>query len=193
MKNPLLSLMRRFRRSEDGVAAIELALFSPLLALLLLGGYDLARYESIRANVDRVGFSVADVTSQYKELNNDAMALIFKATGASMPSYTSGANGVTILTSVYLDASNVARVKWQCYSSAGSAWKSKFGTEGQVAAVPSGLLADTKDNIMVAEVYYRFDPIFNKFLQGSQTIYIASMYRPRLGSLTTKPTGTACL
>ncbi|GLK68268.1 TadE/TadG family type IV pilus assembly protein [Hansschlegelia plantiphila] len=183
----LKAVFGRFRRSEKGVAALELALCAPFLALLLLGGYDVARFVGIRSNVDKVGFSVADVTSQYKELSAASMTQIFKITGSSMPSYVSGTNGVTILTSVYLDSSSKAKVKWQCYSSAGAAWKSKIGVEAGTAAVNSALLADVNDNLMVAEVYYKFTPLFSQFFKNGFMIYTSSMYRPRLGALTTKP------
>jgi Flp pilus assembly protein TadG len=186
-RRPILGrLPARFRRSDSGLAAIETALFAPLLALLLLGGYDLARYVSIRSSVDKVGFSVADVTSQYRELTDTAMRQVFMVTAASMPTYTSGTNGVTVLTSIYLDRTT-PKVKWQCYSTTGTNWSSKVGTSGGTAAVNAALLADTNDNLMVAEVFYQFKPLLSTFFKSSFTIYTSSIYRPRLGTLTTKP------
>lgn len=182
----LQRLGARFRRSESGLAALETALFAPVLALLLLGGYDVARFISIRANVDKVGFSVADVTSQYKELNEYAMRQIFMVTAASLPSYVSGTNGVTVLTSVYLDGTT-PKVKWQCYSTTGTTWTSKIGSSGGTAAVNSALLADANDNLMVSEVFYQFTPILSAFFKNGFMIYTSSIYRPRLGTLTTKP------
>ncbi|MFC3693511.1 TadE/TadG family type IV pilus assembly protein [Chenggangzhangella methanolivorans] len=182
----LRAKLARFRRSETGLAALETALFAPVLGLLLLGGYDVARFVSIRSNVDKVGFSVADVTSQYRELTSAAMRQVFMVTGSSMPNYTSGTNGVTILTSVYLD-NKTPKVKWQCYSTTGTAWTSKIGVEGNTAAVNTALLADANDNLMVSEVYYRFTPVLSTFFKNGFMIYTSSIYRPRLGTLTTKP------
>lgn len=180
------SLGQRFRRSESGLAALETALFAPVLSLLLLGGYDVARFVSIRSGVDKVGFAVADVTSQYKELNAAAMRQVFMVTAASLPSYTSGTNGVTVLTSIYLDKTT-PKVKWQCYSTNGSSWTSKIGAEGGTAAVSADLLADANDNLMVSEVFYRYTPVLSAFFKNSFMIYTTSVYRPRLGTLTTKP------
>lgn len=182
----LIPLLRRLRRSTEGLAAVEFAMFAPVLGLLLLGGYDLSRFIIARANVDKVGFSVADVTSQYEQLNPTTMEQIFKITGSSLQSYVSGTNGVTILTSIYLDSAGVPRVRWQCYSSAAT-WKSAIGAEGGVAAVNANLLADVNDNVMTSEVYFRFTPVFSRFFKDSVTLYTASIYRPRLGALTTKP------
>jgi Flp pilus assembly protein TadG len=182
----LLGRLAALRRSESGLAAIEFALMAPFMGLLLLGGYDVARFVSIRSGVDKVGFSVADVTSQYKELNSSTMAQIFKITGASLKTYQSGVNGVTILTSVYLD-DKTPKVRWQCYSSSGSKWKSAIGAEGAKAAVDAALLADANDNLIVSEVHYRFEPLFMTFFKESIDLHTQSLYRPRLGALTQKP------
>lgn len=183
----LRSALARLRRSDRGVAAVEMALFAPFLAMLLLGGYDLARFISIRAGVDKVGFSVADVTAQYQELTSDAMTEIFRITGSTLTSYQSGVNGVTMLSSIYLDtASNKAKVRWQCASSA-STYASKIGTAGGDAAIDKLLLADGNDNVMVAEVFYKYKPVLSIFFKGDFDIYTSSVYRPRLGALTIKP------
>lgn len=177
----------RFHRSDDGVAALEFAMFAPVLSLLLLGGFDVARYIAIRADVDKVGFSVADVTAQYDDLTPAAMTQVFKITGSSLKTYVSGTNGLTILTSVYLDASGKPKVRWQCASSASALWPSKVGVPSGTAAVSAGLLADTNDNLMVAEVFYKFTPVFARFFKNGFDMYTTSIFRPRLGSLTTKP------
>ncbi len=182
-----MSVLRRFRRSEGGLAAMEFALLAPMLTVLLLGGYDLARFVRARSAVDKVGFSVADVTSQYDQISAQAMKEIFLITGSSLPDYVSGTNGVTILTSVVLDSSSKPIVKWQCYSSAGTSWKSKVGASGANATINSGLLQDANYNIIVSEVYFRYTPVFAKFMSSAFDIYTQQTYRPRLGSLTTKP------
>ena len=182
----LPKVFTRLRRSESGLAAIEIALFAPILGLLLLGGYDVARYISIRTGVDKVAFSVADVTAQYKQLTAAAMRQVFLITGTSLTSYSSGTNGVTVLTSVYLDKTT-PKVSWQCYSSSGTGWTSKIGVAGGTATIDSSLLADVNDNVMVAEVFYKFTPVFSNFFKDSFMIYSSAVFRPRLGSLTSKP------
>jgi len=182
----LLAVIRRFRRSDDGVAATELALAAPFLLMLLLGGYDVSRYILIHKKVSQVGFSVSDVTAQYTTLTTAAMAQVFQITGQILPTYVSGKTGVTIVTSVYLSG-NQPKVSWQCYSTSGTSWKSKIGITGGNANISSGLLSDAKDNIIVSEVYYKFDPIFKVIFESSSEIYSKSLFRPRLGALTTKP------
>lgn len=177
-----------FGKCDRGLAALELALYAPVLCFLMLGGFDLARFISIRAGVDKVGFSVADVTAQYDELTPKAMEEIFKITGSTLTAYKSGSNGLTVLSSLYLDtAAKKAKVRWQCASSASTQFPSKIGVAGGDAAIDKALLADGNDNVMVAEVFYKFKPVLSAFFKGDFTIYTSSTYRPRLGALTTKP------
>jgi Flp pilus assembly pilin Flp len=187
---PLARLLSRFRRSERGLAAVEFALIAPFLSLLLLGGYDVSRYVLIHGQVEKVGFSVSDVTAQYdnepgsNKLNSAALRQVFLITGQTLPSYKSGVNGVTIITSVYL-SNTTPKVSWQCYSTAGTTWKSKVGSPGGNATVPSGLLADASDRLIVSEVYYKYKPVFGFVFKNGFDIYTKSMYRPRLGTADT--------
>jgi Flp pilus assembly pilin Flp len=186
----LARLLSRFRRSERGLAAVEFALTAPFLCLLLLGGFDLSRFILLHGQVEKVGFSVSDVTAQYdnepgsNKLNSAALRQVFLITGQTLPSYQSGVNGVTIITSVYLN-NTTPKVGWQCSSTANTTWKSKIGAPGGNATIPSGLLADASDRLIVSEVYYKYTPIFGYFFPNGFDIYSKSMYRPRLGTADT--------
>ncbi|MFD1331190.1 TadE/TadG family type IV pilus assembly protein [Methylopila musalis] len=178
--------LSRLRRSDSGVAATELALCAPFLLLLLLGGVDLARYANAYDKVGKIAFSVTDVTAQYKSLTIDGLKQVFLISGQNLPGYVSGTNGVTILSSLYLDGTT-PKVRWQCASTKGSKWSSKIGVEAGTANVSATLFGDAKDNVVVAEVYYQFKPIFAYSISGTQDVYAKGLFRPRLGALNTKP------
>jgi hypothetical protein len=52
------------RRRQRGLAAVELALITPLMMLIVMGGYDLYRYVQASAIIDRVAFTLAYELSQ---------------------------------------------------------------------------------------------------------------------------------
>ena len=52
------------RRRQRGLAAVELALITPLMMLIVMGGYDLYRYVQTNAIIDRVAFTLAYELSQ---------------------------------------------------------------------------------------------------------------------------------
>ncbi|GLK76075.1 hypothetical protein GCM10008171_13290 [Methylopila jiangsuensis] len=183
---PFRRLLARLRRSESGLAATELALCAPMLLLLTLGGADLARYANAYDKVGKIAFSVTDVTAQYQSLTADGVKQVFLISGQNLPGYVSGKTGVTILSSLYLDGTT-PRVRWQCASTKGTKWASKIGSEGGIASVGANLFGDAKDNVVVAEVYYQFTPIFSYFISGTQDVYAKGLFRPRLGALNTKP------
>lgn len=113
------------------------------------------------------------------------------------------AKGYVIVTSVYQDATQGAIVKWQyscapatsslntagiCPTGTGITMPpSKVGTSvGSAATLPHNLTLNTGENVIVAEVYFDFTPMFlDSFL--AQTLYRAVVYKPRIGSLVTAP------
>ncbi|GBD48010.1 TadE/TadG family type IV pilus assembly protein [Methylopila sp. Yamaguchi] len=181
--------LRDLKRSESGVAAIELALAAPLLALLLLGGIDLTRYTLAVHKVMGIGFAVSDVASQYKakELNTQALNQIYRISSENFSSYVSGSTGVTMLTSVYLADDGSVKVRWQCKSASVADWRSKIGSPGGAAAFDKNMLIDSNDNIIISEVYYKYSPMFTLFSTTKIDIYSKAMFRPRLGGLTDNP------
>lgn len=178
---------QRLRREESGVAAVEFGLFAPMLLVLLLGGVDVTRFVLVRNKVAKVGFAMSDVAAQYKQIGAEALKQIWLIPNRTMPAFVTGTTGVTVLTAVGMDASSVYRVTWQCYSTNGTAWASKVGSAGTVANIPAGLLIDDNDNVIVAEVFFKFEPMFKLFYARGFDIYSKGMFRPRLGTLTTKP------
>lgn len=186
MTPAILNHLARFRRQDRGLAAVEFALLAPFLCALLLSGYEVARFVGIRSGVDKVGFSVADVTSQYDQLSAKALSEIFRISGESLSGYASGSTGVTILTSVTL-VNKKPTVKWQCYSTNQSTWTSKIGKTNGAANINSALLADAADNVMISEVYFKYKPLFTASVVKPFDMYTSSLYRPRLGSLTVSP------
>ena len=181
--------LRQLKRSDSGVAAVELALASPLLALLLLGGADLTRYTLAVHKVMGISFAVSDVASQYKgdELNDKALNQVYRISSENFSSYVSGSTGVTMLTSVYLASDGAVKVRWQCKSATVAGWASKIGSTGGNADFDKNMLLDINDNIIISEVYYKYSPLFKLFSTSKIDVYSKAMFRPRLGGLTTKP------
>ena len=77
MTKHFMKIFRRYRKSERGIAAVEFALVSPILFLLLLGGVEVGRYILVHQKVEKMAYSVSDVVSQLEadadERNNAAL------------------------------------------------------------------------------------------------------------------------
>jgi hypothetical protein len=77
----------------------------------------------------------------------------------------------------------VTKISWQCHGGGTQARDSRIGEVGDTVSLPGGLTIDADDNVIVAEVYYRYEPVFD-MLPIADEVYKTAVFRPRLGALT---------
>ncbi len=179
-----MNLIKKFIFANGGVAAIEFALSFPLLALLLFGTVDGARYVLITQKVERVAATLSDVTSQSDTITSTQLGQIITAAGQVLQPYDFAADGYAIISSVTKTGANAPVVNWQ-YRSTGTIQTSHIGVSGGAATMPANFTIAAGETVIVAEVFYAYKPILNGYLYNNNQIYRTSIYKPRLGSLTT--------
>jgi len=186
--------MRFFRqiggivRAEGGMAAMEFAFAAPILLFLLLNGVEMSRALLIHQKAEKVAYTVSDVVAQSSVLTTGQLNQIVAAGAQIMEPYAFGADGVIVISSVYQGTGIVAPVvRWQ-YVGGGSLQRaSRIGVLNGTALLPDGLVLNAKDNIIVAEVFYRPTAAFLSESWTTAEIYKAAIFKPRLGALTTPP------
>lgn len=183
-------LVRHFAKSEEGVAYLEFAITIPFLIALLMGAIEITRYILITQKVEKVAVTIADVVSQGSTVSNADLNNIITASQQVMLPYTFGSNGYVIITSVKqtgaYTVSNPPRVNWQ-YTGGGT-WTqtSQVGSPGTAATLPNSMTLFDKDNVIVTEVYYNFQPILStNGVIGTTPLYKVGVFKPRLGDLST--------
>ncbi len=180
--------LRTYGGCERGVAALEFAIVTPFLILLLLGGFEMARFLIVQQKAEKIAFSVADVTAQYESVTSTEISQVFAAVEQIMKPHPFNTNGRVILSSVYNpDGTEKPKVRWQCENAGALNVVSKVGKVGNDATLPQTFLLDEKDNLIVTEVFYRFTPVFKTIFTGPFVVYRTAMFRPRLGALTSAP------
>ena len=182
--------VRRFLRSQRGVAATEFALTVPIWATLLLGTADGAYCMIINERTDRIAYTVSNIVTQQQNVSIAQLNAITLAAGQLMQPFTFGANGVVIVTSIYKPSGQTPVIEWQ-YTGGGTLGRtSKIGKPGGgTVALPTGLTLNDNDNIITTEVYYVFTPMFVKAaILSAGDVYRVAIYRPRLSQLITPPT-----
>jgi len=183
--NPL----RRFVRSERGLAAVEFALTLPIWTTMVLGCTDGAYCMLVNQRVDRIAYTVTDIVTQYQTMTKAELGNITLAAGQLMQPFTFGNNGVVIVTSVYKPAGQNPTICWQYTGGGGLARASKIGTVGGTPNLPNGLTLNDNDNVIISEAYYVYTPMFiNGGLFKGGDVYRVAVYKPRLSQLTTPPT-----
>lgn len=184
-----LRSLRRFGKDERGVAAIEFALVLPIMALLLLGCFEVPRFVMIYQKIARTSSGVADLVSQADDpITNDQMTDVFSASKMMMQPYDLQTNGAVIVSSINNPTGGTGvKITWQRRNGTVTTL-SKLGAQGATPTnIPAGLTPALDEELLTAEVYFNYTPIFKTYIyQGSQ-LYLISYTRPRNHNLQTPP------
>lgn len=164
----LVLLLRRFRRSERGVAAIEFAFILPLMLTMYIGGLTISQGIAVDRKVTLLARTLGDLTAQFNVVTDADVSNIFDAAATIMTPYPS-APAKMVVTSVWTDDKGTTKVDWSV-SRNGTAPKS-----GTAVSLPPGLAAKNT-SIVMATVDYTYKPplvndVFGEVALG-ETIYV---------------------
>jgi Flp pilus assembly protein TadG len=185
---------RRFVEGEQGVTAIEFALVLPVVLLIMLGCFEVPRFVLIFQKIARTSSGVADLVAQADEpLTMRQMADIYTAGKIMMQPNDVIANGRIYVSSINNPSGGTGvTITWQTNNAGTVTTASKLGAEGTnpTGKIPAALVPATNEEVLAAEVYFNYQPIFSTLIyQGSQ-LYMISFTRPRNKNLMTKPPTT---
>ena len=178
------SFIRRLLGEGRGTLAVEFALATPILAGLVLSGIEVTRYVVLNQKIERATVSMADLVSQAESLAEGDLANLFAAAAFVMMPYDVAAEGRVVVSSIGASGGNPAQVNWRRVFGAG-AGAGAFGAEGEAASLPAGFVVRDGESVIVAEVYYDFQPIFFDSLADPANLYSYAVFRPRFSALNT--------
>jgi Flp pilus assembly pilin Flp len=191
----MLNRLRKLRRNNRGVAAIEFALLLPLLITLMIGALEVTFKIWATQKAEKLSVTLADVIAQSQEVTTNDLDSLVSAVNKIMEPFPFGNDGAVIISSVYLPSPEEGEelgepiVNWQRKfpQSGGLEVESKIGAQGDDATLPNGFDMYEKENCIVAEVFYKYTPIMPGMLFDESVTYRRSFFKPRLGALTDNP------
>jgi Flp pilus assembly pilin Flp len=187
----MLNHLRKLWRDAGGVAAIEFALLLPMLLALLIGCLEVTFKIRSTQKAEKLAVTLSDVIAQSTAVTSGDLNKLTGAVDKIMDPFPFGDDkGKVIISSVYWEQGEDApKVNWQCPYPPDGAHNgtSKFGAKGDNATLPAGFTLNEKDNIIVAEVFYEYEPIAPGYLFDKDDIYRRAIFKPRLGLLTADP------
>ena len=186
MKFGLTAFKRRLARSEEGVAMLEFAMVAPVMAVLTIGGLELANLAITHMRVSEIANTVADnagrVTNGMDEAN---VYEIFAGAGVLGNSIDFEPEGKVVISSLQDNGGNGGakgqKIEWQrCWGDLAVA--PKYGKQGKGkndATLKDGLgppgkriKSENGNAVMFAEVSYKYEPLFlNGFIKGRTIRY----------------------
>ncbi|MDY0870762.1 TadE/TadG family type IV pilus assembly protein [Dongia rigui] len=185
------ALLQKSRRAELGSMAVEMALFLFFFSTLFLGTFEVPRYLLIGQKMERAAASMADLVAQIDPAqDNNVLAKIndlFKAASGLMSPYDLDTKGRVIITSLSNPDGTAEKVAWQLMSPGSFTAYSKIGTTGGTPVLPTGMVIREGENIIVAEIVFKYEPLFGSMIYSERTIYTRAFTRPRFSNLTATP------
>jgi Flp pilus assembly protein TadG len=183
--------LRRFAKDERGVTAIEFAFVLPVILILLIGCFEVPRFVLVYQRIARTSASVADLVAQADEPITPAQLQdIFTAGKVIMDPYDIKADGRIIVSSINNPAGTGVKMTWQLNNGSSVTVSSKVATaEGSPPTnLPAALTPLSNEEVLVAEVFYNYKPVFPNYIYKGSQLYVVSYTRPRNKNLMTKPT-----
>ena len=180
--------LHRFLRGRDGVAIVDFALVVPVLVFLLLGAMEVGRYVLLNQKLSRLAISTSDLTSQAKHAVVADINQIFAAAKYTMRPFDIGTRGLVFITSVSTDDTVpiTPTVDWQMSGGGTGTFTSQVGTAtGATATLPPNFTMDANQNIIIAEVFYTYQPFFFGKVISPKVIRQIGLHYPRLRPLQT--------
>lgn len=155
---------------------MEFALMTPFFVTTLLYGLDTMWYVHAHQEVSRLATSTADLAARYRaSIDEKDVKTLFLGAKLSTDGIDLLGKGRLILSSVTRNALNNGHwVRWQrCQGSLTNA--SQLGIQGAGAldttvAKVAGMTLNAGDNVMYAEAYYKYQPLFFKQLFAKDTM-----------------------
>ncbi|WP_207479774.1 TadE/TadG family type IV pilus assembly protein [Arenibaculum pallidiluteum] len=163
-------LLARFAREGTGSATAEFAISAVVLAGLIAGAVDLARYVLFHQRVYHAANYLADLGSRDEAVSRSEMDAVFRTLPVEMAPFD-------ILSTVSAEVSGLVD---QQDGAPELAWKASWSpAQAPTYQVPRP--APDEDMLVSARVVARFEPLMG--VLGTTTVSHSAVYRPRFGTV----------
>jgi Flp pilus assembly protein TadG len=172
------TLLHRFRKGRDGVAAAEFAIILPVLILIMFGTAEIGNALLVDRKVTRATQVIADLVAQQDSVTTTQLDDILQAADEIMRPFP--ATSEIVLTSVIRDTGETAtKVDWSV-TKRGTAY-----TKNDPYTLPS-IELDAGTGVIVAEISFAYAALFPTVIFDNFTIRDRAYLRPRKASKVTK-------
>ena len=184
--------LRNLWRDRRGAAAVEAALMFPVLMTLFIGCTEVTFKIWSTQKAEKLAVTLSDVVAQGQTVSKEDMEYMVEAADNIMEPFNFGTDGVIYISSVYVaQGETVPKVNWQCVMPGSFSVLSRIGVVGDEADLPEELTLVERDNVIIAEVFYKYKPIAPGLMFDESVVYRRAFFKPRLGALTNSP-GNPC-
>ena len=179
----MLSLLRKFRKSEKGLAAIEFAFIAPVLGSMLVGTIELCDAVECKQTVTSIASSVADLVAQTSSVSTSDISNVFSAANELVYPYSSSGSTI-VVSSIVSDGAGNGTVAWS---------RAQNGTalvKNAAIVVPTGLMSASSCakgacSVILTSVSYNYTSPLGKLFVGMALMSDYFYARPRESAIVT--------
>ncbi len=153
-------IVSSWRLEEKGVAAIEAAMIFPLLAVLLVGTYDMGNAIIAGQKAIRASQVTADLVSRESEVNDTMINEAVWAGELALQPFDTTSYGVDIV-SISFDDTATPIIEWR---------ETRNMAPNANVLADVAPLAEAGSGVMVVTIQYEYDPLFLGFSMGGFSI-----------------------
>lgn len=175
----------RFLRQRRGSVLVELAFVFPVVLIILMGTYDTGRYVLLQQKLGRAAASVADLVSQPTSISQSQIDSMIIAANEMIQPFDLSQRGRVIVSSVTKPAGGSPQVDWQHEGGGSLSVTSTVGVAAGNATLPNGFDPRDDENLIVAEVFFDYEPMFFGYMISAGTISQTALRKPRQADLST--------
>jgi Flp pilus assembly protein TadG len=166
----------RFLRDVQGIAAVEMALVTPLLVAGWLGMVELTQLIDASNRAQMTAQSLSDLATQ--KVTPTLTSLVAAAQQMMSPLPSSGSVLTIDVVGISYNSSGVASQSWRC--------SSPSGLSSTVSLTPAAGLGSSSQGVIMVTVTYSYTPTVTGGALGSMTFSSTSLNTSRLGGLPAK-------
>lgn len=165
-------------RDKRGVAAVEFAIVFPFIAVLYMGGSDVAVALAVNRKIHNAAGTIGDLVGQVEVATPSQINALFDVTASLMQPYDASKVYLRV-TQVKIDANGKATVDWT------KSRNTLVGTTplvaGQTYKLPAEFAKEKSVYIIMTDAYYDYETLGGFGLVGPIKMGETSYHTPRLG------------
>ena len=175
-----MGLLRRFKRDQRGVSAVEFAFIAPVLIMVYFSVAELCEAMLAERKVAHAASAVGDLVTQVSTITPSGLTDVYSAASSIVAPFSTTGMKIRV-TSISTDANDAATVDWSNGQNLTALAK------GATVTLPANLVT-ANQSVIMSEVQYTYNSpinyLFHSALNYNQTFYL----RPRLSTSVTCPT-----
>lgn len=154
----------RFCAGKDGNVAIETAIATPFVLLLLFGAIDIIRYIQVEDAVIRAVNTTADAIGRQNGLTTPQLTAFLNHAADTMDPDDTGGSATIGVAVVHRAGTDTPTVAWRRDQDGGSNPYTdgcqQTGGQGGAAVLPAGFTMEDDETVIISEGCYTFVPAF---------------------------------